>query len=178
MFVQTGLKHFWPAIFVLPWMFLGIAYLVESVLRRRSGADASGRFLQQDRGCRRHYRPRCAHGLEKAREGNMSWKDQAPRSRGEVKQRTIEVPGSSNTGPRTAAAAPAGRESWDGLFWQPLGWSLPIRRTTSRALVKPRAHNHKRQEHRLTCSMREGSTSALVSVTRSQGTHRVRSSRF
>jgi hypothetical protein len=25
-------------------MFLGIAYLVESVLRRRSGADASGRF--------------------------------------------------------------------------------------------------------------------------------------
>ena len=43
----------------------------------------------------------------------------------------------------------------------------------SRALVRPRAHNHKKQDHRLTCSMREGSTSALVSVTRPPVTRRV-----
>jgi len=52
MFVHTGLKHFWPAIFVLPWMFLGIAYLVESVLHRRPGADASGRFHRKTVGAR------------------------------------------------------------------------------------------------------------------------------
>jgi hypothetical protein len=52
MFLHTGVKHFWPAVFVLPWLFLGIAYLVESVLRRRSRADTSGRFHRKSVGAR------------------------------------------------------------------------------------------------------------------------------
>jgi hypothetical protein len=52
MFVHTGVKHFWPAVFVLPWMLLGIAYLVESVLHRRSGVEASERFHRKTVGAR------------------------------------------------------------------------------------------------------------------------------
>jgi len=42
MFVHAGFKAFWPVIFLLPWLFLGIAYLTESALHRHHrGADAN-----------------------------------------------------------------------------------------------------------------------------------------
>jgi len=34
-FVHTGFRPLWPVLFFLPWFFLGVAYLVESVLHRR-----------------------------------------------------------------------------------------------------------------------------------------------
>jgi len=34
MFVHAGFKAFWPVIFLLPWLFLGIAYLMESARHR------------------------------------------------------------------------------------------------------------------------------------------------
>jgi hypothetical protein len=69
MFVHTGLKHFWPAIFVLPWMFLGIAYLVGSVRHRRSGADASGRFHRKTVVARDSAVRRALAGLRKHQKG-------------------------------------------------------------------------------------------------------------
>jgi len=44
MFAHTGYRPLWPVIFLLPWLLLGIAYLVESILRRRSGAAALQRL--------------------------------------------------------------------------------------------------------------------------------------
>lgn len=69
MFVHTGLKHFWPAIFVSPWILLGIAYLVESVLHRRSGADASGRFHRKIMGARETTVSGALAGLRKHEKG-------------------------------------------------------------------------------------------------------------
>jgi hypothetical protein len=34
MFVHVGFKPLWPVIFFLPWLLLGIAFLIESVLHR------------------------------------------------------------------------------------------------------------------------------------------------
>jgi hypothetical protein len=66
MFVHTGFKAFWPAIFLLPWLFLGIAYLVESVRHRRYRADASGRFHRKTAGARRTTVRGALAGLRKA----------------------------------------------------------------------------------------------------------------
>jgi hypothetical protein len=38
MFATAGLRPLWPVIFFLPWLILGIAYLLESVRHRRAGA--------------------------------------------------------------------------------------------------------------------------------------------
>ena len=35
---HTGIRHLWPVIFFLPWLLIGIVFLVESVLHRRSRA--------------------------------------------------------------------------------------------------------------------------------------------
>lgn len=49
MFVQAhaGLRHLWPVVFFLPWFFIGLAYLVGSVLHHRARGGSSpehGRF--------------------------------------------------------------------------------------------------------------------------------------
>jgi len=36
MFIHAGYRAFWPVIFLMPWFLLGGAYLLESVLQRRS----------------------------------------------------------------------------------------------------------------------------------------------
>ena len=36
MFVHAGFRAFWPAIFFLPWFSVGIAYLLQGLLHRRS----------------------------------------------------------------------------------------------------------------------------------------------
>ena len=44
MFAHTGYRPLWPVIFLLPWLLLGVAYLVESIVRRRAGAAALQRL--------------------------------------------------------------------------------------------------------------------------------------
>jgi hypothetical protein len=36
MFMQahTGIRHFWPVIFFLPWFLLGVVFLIESAIHR------------------------------------------------------------------------------------------------------------------------------------------------
>jgi hypothetical protein len=36
MFGNIGFRPLWPVIFFLPWLFLGIAWLLESLLHRNS----------------------------------------------------------------------------------------------------------------------------------------------
>jgi hypothetical protein len=38
MFVHTGYKSLWPAVFFLPWLLVGFAYLFEGVFRRHPKA--------------------------------------------------------------------------------------------------------------------------------------------
>ena len=38
MFATAGFRPLWPVIFFLPWLILGIAYLLESVRHRRARA--------------------------------------------------------------------------------------------------------------------------------------------
>ena len=40
MLATAGFRPLWPVIFFLPWLILGIAYLLESVRRRRARAAA------------------------------------------------------------------------------------------------------------------------------------------
>jgi hypothetical protein len=43
MFVHAAFRPLWPVLLFLPWLVVGIAYLVESVLQRRTaGAAALG----------------------------------------------------------------------------------------------------------------------------------------
>jgi hypothetical protein len=37
MFEHAAFRPFWPVIFLLPWVLVGIGYLVESLLQRRPG---------------------------------------------------------------------------------------------------------------------------------------------
>jgi hypothetical protein len=41
MFVHAAFRPLWPVIFFLPWLFLGIAYLIEWLRRSRMGPRAS-----------------------------------------------------------------------------------------------------------------------------------------
>jgi hypothetical protein len=40
MFLHAGPRPLWPIIVFLPWLLLGFAYLIESLLRRRAGSTA------------------------------------------------------------------------------------------------------------------------------------------
>jgi hypothetical protein len=50
MFVHTEFRPPWADVFILPWLLLGLAYLVGSVLYRRYAADASRRFHRKTEG--------------------------------------------------------------------------------------------------------------------------------
>jgi hypothetical protein len=48
MFLQghLGIRHLWPALLFLPWVLIGLAYLVESTLHRFSyGRKGNSRAL-------------------------------------------------------------------------------------------------------------------------------------
>jgi hypothetical protein len=44
---HEGLRPLWPVIFFLPWVFVGVAYLLEAVLHRRSWTLATSRGRHQ-----------------------------------------------------------------------------------------------------------------------------------
>jgi len=81
MFVHTGFKLSWLDIFLLPWLFLGIAYLVGSVLYRRYGADASGRFHRKTVGARDTTVRGALAGLRKQEKGHELERSDAPFTR-------------------------------------------------------------------------------------------------
>ena len=60
MFGHAGFRPLWPVIFFLPWFFLGIAYLFESVLRRRARTALIRRTYDRDQRLRfrAHREPR------------------------------------------------------------------------------------------------------------------------
>ena len=64
-------------------------------------------------------------------------------------------------------------ETWHWLVSQPINLSSPILRLTSRALVRPQTRE--KPNRLLTCSMKKGSSSAQVNVTRPQGTRHAHS---
>jgi hypothetical protein len=52
MFLQAhaGIRHLWPVIFFLPWLIIGVVFLVESVLHRSTHeASRSARMRTQSR---------------------------------------------------------------------------------------------------------------------------------